>query len=375
MVCLDHHKFDSTVSRSLPVLLLIPLLLVYNESTSGAEGVSTEQLTLDGTLINQTDDPNISENISGIAEKGGILVLGADEGADILVFKKTDTLKYSETEDVCIPLDGKECGTKRKGAEIDIEGIAWGKEYLYVIGSHSRARKTVKSDKTVEENKKRLESLKIEPTREQLFRLKLDGEGAVAEGSKIEKISLRNLIANHQILSLFQAIPSKENGIDIEGLAVKESEGKDQLYLGFRGPVLRGNHSIIMVLDFKDDKFKENRIKDNPKVHFVNLGGRGIRGMTEVGSGGFILLAGPVGDDPQMGDNKSHYQLFFWNGEEDDVSGVARKPLCNVPVPVGVKAEGIELLNKNKTATEDYSFVVVYDGAKKGGATLFTCKP
>ena len=373
MTYLDHHKFGSAVSRCFLAILLIPLTLVCTQSISKADSKLIKDITLEGDLIKQDKKPNIRDNISGISIKGDILVVGSDEGADILVFKKEDDLKYNEAEHVCIPLDGKSCGKERKGTEIDIEGMAWGKKYLYVIGSHSRARKRVKSDKSASENRNRLETVKIEPTREQLFRLKLDKEGKIVEGSKIKKISLRNLFANHRILSLFQPIPSKENGIDIEGLAVKKVDGEDRLYLGFRGPVLRGNYAMIMILEFEEGKFKAKKIKDNLKIHYVNLGGRGIRGITEVKSGGFILLSGPV-SDAKMDDEKTRYKLYFWNGEDDDVSGVARKPLCPVPVRKGAKAEGIELLNKGKANTDEYQFVVVYDGAKKGGATFFTCK-
>ncbi len=246
-----HHTFGCTLTRYLSALLPVLFLFVYPGSIHGAEVKSAEHLALEGELINQKEKPNISYNISGVGMKGDVLVVGADEGADILVFKKTTVLQYNEASHVCISLDGKDCGSVRKGAEIDIEGIAWSKKYLYVIGSHSRARKGVKANKSLEENKKRLETLKIEPTREQLFRLELDEEGAIVEGAKIEKISLRNLFANHRVLSPFQSIPSKENGIDIEGLAVKEVDGEDTLYLGFRGPVLRGNHAMIMVLEFK----------------------------------------------------------------------------------------------------------------------------
>ena len=377
MICLKHHTFYRILSRCLPLLLLVPLLMISSGPLQGAEVQSTERLTLNGKLIEKSKKPDISRNISGVAAKGGILVVGADEGGDILVFKKKDELKYSEAAHVCIPLDGKKCGDARKGAEIDIEDIAWGNKYLYVVGSHSIARKKVKSKKSPEENRQRLETIKIEPTRDQLFRIELDKDGKVAEGTKIQQINLRKLLNNHRVLSLFTPIPSKENGIDIEGLAVKEVDGHDQLYIGFRGPVLRGNHALVMVLEFKGGKFKESNIKQDAehlKVHYLNLGGRGVRGMTELESGGFLLLTGPVGD-ALLGDGKSRYQVVFWNGKEDDLSGVARKSLCNVPAPDGSKAEGIELLNKNKTATEVYRFVVVYDGAKKGGATVFTCKP
>ena len=383
MICLEYRKLRRIFSRCLSIVFLVPLLMVYSGPVQGAEVQNTERLTLKGTLIGKSNKPNISRNISGLAVRRSILVVGPDEGGDILVFKEMEELKYSEAAHVCISLDGKKCGAERKGAEIDIEGIAWGDKYLYVIGSHSIARKKVKSKKSAEENRKRLETIKIEPTRDQLFRIELDKDGKVAEGTKIEQISLRELLNSHRVLSLFTPIPSKENGIDIEGLAVKIVDGHDQLYIGFRGPVLRGNHALVMVLEFEDGQFKESNIKqdvEHPKVYYLNLGGRGIRGMTELESGGFFVLAGPV-SDALLGDDTSRYQVFFWNGKEDDLSGVARKSLCDVSapdgsknVPDGIKAEGIELLNKDKTDNEVYRFVVVYDGAKKGGATVFTCE-
>ena len=51
------------------------------------------------------------------------------------------------------------------------------------------------------------------------------------------------------MLQRFTQIPSKENGVDIEAIAVKGKDG-DKLHLGFRGPVLRDNLVPIMVLDF-----------------------------------------------------------------------------------------------------------------------------
>jgi len=368
----NRYALGRTSAVSLPATLGFALLVVFNPSIEAAKVQSQEPLNLEGGLINQADEPDIRNNISAIAIKGQILVVGADEGADVLVFKRSGAFDYGETAHLCIPLDGANCGDERKGEEIDIEGLAWGKKYLYVIGSHSRARKSVKEDKSRKENRERLEALKIEPTREQLFRLELDERGALVEGSEIKRISLRNLFFNHRILSLFQNISSKENGIDIEGLAVKEVDGEDRLYVGFRGPVLRGNHALVLVLEFKGGKFKESKLKH--ELRYVNLGGRGVRGMTELNAGGFLLLGGPVGDS-EIGAEQSRYQVFLWDGEEDDVLGVSRKPLCDVPVPKGGKAEGIELLNKDRSATEEYRFAVVYDSAPKGRATVLSCRP
>ncbi len=43
-------------------------------------------------------------------------------------------------------------------------------------------------------------------------------------------------------------IPGKDNGFDIEGLAVRE----DRLLLGLRGPVLRG-HAFVLELSLEQD--------------------------------------------------------------------------------------------------------------------------
>ncbi len=73
-------------------------------------------------------------NVSGIAEKDGLLVIGSDEGSSIQVFKKTGPHTYEATASGPIQLDAQ-------SAEVDIEGIAWGDSHDYVVGSHSLARK------------------------------------------------------------------------------------------------------------------------------------------------------------------------------------------------------------------------------------------
>lgn len=360
----------------LSLVLLAPLLMSHNGAMALSDGNGGQKITLEGELIEQVpaDDErqsNIRDNISAVAVKGKLLVVGADEGADVLVFHATDDpLRYKEAAH-CIALDGEDCGAERKGAEVDIEGIAWGEKHLYVVGSHSRARKKAKPDKTPEKNRERLETVKIEPSREQVFRLRLDTHGKLRNK---KRISLRNSFANHPILSLFQPIPSKENGLDIEGLAVGKVNGEEALYLGFRGPVLRGNHAMVMVLEFEEGKFKETAIRDEPTIRFLNLGGRGIRGIAEAGSEGFLLLAGPVGDTV-TDDPATRYAVYLWDGREDDFAASPRAPLCYVPEPEDAKAEGIELLNSDRAASDAYRLLIVYDGAERGRPTVFECKP
>src|SRR5262249_11031747 len=142
-----------------------------------------------------------------------------------------------------------------------------------------------------------------------------------------EKMSLAKAIKKNEILKPFRKIPSKENGIDIEGLAVS---GK-WLYAGFRSPVLRGN--LVPVLRFH---FGE---ESDTEIFFVQLGGRGIRGLCATSSG-FLILAGPPAEGP------GSYQIYEWDGH-DCLPGKDRpekigqcRPLGDLPKNEG-KPEGV----------------------------------
>src|SRR5262249_20245462 len=143
---------------------------------------------------------------------------------------------------------------------------------------------------------------------------------------------------------------------DIEGITIADGH----VFAGFRGPVLRENHTPIM-------KFTFAKPIVTTELLFVNLGGLGIRDMTRA-RGGFLILAGPVGDGPGA------YQLCFWNGRDclpgDRPVGTAGRIvlLCNVPTPDDAKAEGLALLKETDFA---YELLIVYDGLKDGGATRF----
>ena len=313
------------------------------------------------------------QNISGIVFTERFLLIAADEGVTALVLKR----KASNTFDYTGELDGI-IGLKKNAGEIDIEGIARGEKYFYLIGSHSRKRLKVKNephdDETVQDNVNRLSQTAIEPSREWLFRIKLKDDGTFDKNKKksIKSMSLRDFILNHPVLGSFQVIASKENGIDIEGIA---ADGDDKLYIGFRGPRLRGNYVPVMVLQpkvGKEDDFKEKfREKDAAlELRYVNLDGLGIRGMAAVEKG-FLILGGPVGDEPLP------YHVFFWDGEntvpgknQRDAKQKHIKTLCKIPVPANAKAEGITLL---KEAQGSFLFMIIYDGVEHGGAEIFSC--
>lgn len=217
------------------------------------------------------------------------MALATDEGTAIQVLPRRKN-QFIALPDNRITLSS---GTE----ELDIEGLAWQAPYLYAIGSHAKKRKKIKPKAANQKNLKRLTPIYNEPARNQLFRIQLDHQLKVRQ---IESLSLMPIITSFPLLKPFTALPGKENGIDIEGIAVR---GK-QLYIGFRGPVLRGNFVPILKLTFSDQKFGIHA----PKLKLVNLEGLGIRDMIAFEET-LYLLSGPINDLPDV------YHIHAWNGK------------------------------------------------------------
>jgi hypothetical protein len=163
-------------------------------------------------------------------------------------------------------------------------------------------------------------------------------------------------------LGPFSAVPDKENGIDIEGLAALN----DDLYVGFRGPVLRQNYVPVL----KISQTFAGASVGKSDILFVNLGGRGIRDLAPADKGLFIL-AGPNGDEHQT------FAIYHWDGESevggDGKKGKEPELLCN-PGLHGYddrksKPEGIALLD---STADNYRFLLVFDGKRPLRAEMRT---
>ncbi|MBC8082301.1 MAG: DUF3616 domain-containing protein [Hymenobacter sp.] len=205
--------------------------------------------------------------------------------------------------------------------EIDIEGLAEGGHYLWVIGSHSRKRKQPKpADEDVAKQIARLAEVQEEPSRYLLARIPLllnpttgDYElhreaphptepahtlrAAQLHGSDTTN-ELLELLALDPHLKPFMQIPGKDNGFDIEGLAVAPD---GRLFVGLRGPVLRG-WALVLELLPREDKHGRLRLSELSgaaekfyKKHFLDLGGMGLRELRQRGPD-LLLLAGPTMD-------------------------------------------------------------------------------
>lgn len=258
-------------------------------------------------------------DLSGVVVTGAHLALGADEGRDVYVFKRGDDFgRWSRPKRVRLA---------KQDQEADIEALTFGDGHLYVIGSHSARRRALKPVLSARRNRERLLKIDMQPSRNCLYRLSFDDvSGKIG---KPDVIDLSKRLNKDPLLGRFVGIPSKENGIDIEGIAWRNG----LLYVGFRGPVLRGN--LVPVMRFSFDRPKHYQLA------FVRLAGQGIRDMAAL-SDGFLLLSGPVNDAP------GPFRLWWWDGRDQipgkDVDIHPAVPLGAVTTPGGAKAEGLALL-------------------------------
>ena len=272
-------------------------------------------------------------DLSGAVVVGDYLVLGADEGHQLQILVR-------DRGDESWHLHQKVALAKRD-QETDIEAIAYGDGYLYVIGSHSYRRKRLKPELPARKNIERLREIEQDSSRNRLYRLPFDcAKGVVG---KVERIDLTKRLSKDPVLKHFFGIPSKENGIDIEGMTFRDQ----RLYLGFRGPVLRENYVPLMLLEFERPK--------HYALSFVCLDGQGIRDMVAL-ERGLLILSGPVNDAP------GPFCLWWWDGV-DQIPGTDRSVqaavlLGAVSTSGGAKAEGLALLSERDGAAE---VLLLYD--------------
>ncbi|MEV0588726.1 DUF3616 domain-containing protein [Nonomuraea sp. NPDC050310] len=174
--------------------------------------------------------------------------------------------------------------------EADIEGLARQDGHLWAVGSHSLKRRRVKT-KNPDKGVRRLATVVREENRFILVRLPLDPEtNAPAKGAILSGRgeNLADRLHDDPHLAPFLALPGKDNGLDIEGLAV---DG-DRVYVGLRGPVLRGWAVVLEVRPVADGP--RLRLREPYRKHFLDLEGLGVRDICPLGDGDLLLLTGPT---------------------------------------------------------------------------------
>ena len=217
------------------------LLLILPAAGGVAAGLSP------GQPVKVTGELFADRDISAIEQVGESLYVAADEGRDLQRLSGSPGPGYRLQGSYALK-DGKSLDRPSKGDEFDVEAMAFdGERHLYVIGSHSAKRPLLETGAKASrrENLARLETIHPEKARRVLLRLTLDQEGNPQ--GRAETTSLWKSITRSPILKPFSKLPSKENGIDIEGLAFADG----RLYVGFRGPVLRDNWVPVLVGTFE----------------------------------------------------------------------------------------------------------------------------
>lgn len=147
-------------------------------------------------------------------------------------------------------------------------------------------------------------------------------------------------------------IPGKDNGFDIEGLALLG----DRLFVGLRGPVLRGWAMLLEIQPELDEpgvlKLKKLAGKQRYRKHFLNLNGLGIRDLCPWGDQ-LLILAGPTMD------LSGSVRLFQLPQAALTASETLLEPTLVAEMPYGEgcdRPEGITLLTDHPD-----QLLVVYD--------------
>jgi hypothetical protein len=200
--------------------------------------------------------------------------------------------------------------------EIDIEGLDYDEteHYLWLVGSHSWKRKNTQEDESAATNIKRLAKLVNEQNRYILARIPLingqlhqeynfeDSQISSLHAAKLELTKTGNLLTealkedSHLGIFVSSTVPGKDNGFDIEGIAVKQGK----VFLGLRGPVIRG-WAIILEINLGSSTPDTLNLKPIDEAgnlyqkHFVYLNGLGVRDLCFDGAD-LLILAGATMD-------------------------------------------------------------------------------
>ena len=253
----------------------------------------------------------VKTNLSGAAFTGDWLWVIGDEACGVDRLRRlppagTEGLRFGEVHD--FPLAELLDLPGAAEEEADLEGMAVADGWLWVVGSHSLKRKNARGDGDHADNAKRLAKLTLDRNRrllaclpieadEQgrpgLVRLAKDGRQALRLKGDAQANLLTRALADDPHFGPFLDIPGKDNGFDIEGLAVDGN----RLLLGLRGPVLRGWSALLEVaVEARGDQLRLVPLDDSGillRKHFLQLEGLGIRDLHFSGDDLYIL-AGPT---------------------------------------------------------------------------------
>ena len=324
--------------------------------------------------FNSNSDDLLGELSSAALTPDGSLWVGSDEFLTIERLSPVEPYIFGEHQSFAV---GDFVELFNQEDEIDIEGMDYSHDYLWLTGSHSTKRKKPKGKKT-EKDLERLATIKTDVNRYLLARIPVfegelfkscsqpDNPEVKLTAGCLQKTENSNILIDalkediHLGPFLSFPLPSKENGFDIEGLAIH----KDRVFLGFRGPVLRG-WAILIEIEVEEKEPGVLTLKEIGEAgalyrkHFVYLNGLGVRELCFKGED-LIILAGPTMDV------EGEMRVFLLKDalalSENSISGQESgklEVLFDLPFTIGSDhAEGLILF---PCLGESDSLLVVYD--------------
>jgi hypothetical protein len=235
------------------------------------------------------------------------------------------------------------CAGVKKFSDLDGEGVAYGDQQFYVVGSHGCSRNS---------NNFRLSSFV-------LARVSMAGAGETVKSVELSYRLSDVLVAATQVGDRFgKPLDTVGNGLNIEGLAI--SGGK--LWVGLRAPVDDGKAYLIGAPIRELFAPGDSKWIGVPDVRVLPLSaGRGIRDLASLSMDRLLLLSGPA--QHQDIDYRLH-MVDLKTSAPPILIGV----LENVP---GGKAEVVAVLGESPEILE---FVVMFDSVKNGGGLIYRVK-
>lgn len=332
----------------------------------------TVTLTFDRALDDARGRKELRDGLSTVLQIGPTLWLANDESASIERLtlagsKACGHMQFNLQDLLDLPEEGKD----GQAPEIDIEGMDLAAGHLWLVGSHSLKRCKPGDEDSPEEAIQQLARTQAEANRFVLARIPMQEQDGLpvlvrkdkprraqrlrsgGEGNALTRFAKKDKHLRH-----FVGLPGKENGFDIEGLAVLG----ERVFLGLRGPVLGGWAMVLELRPVGEGKWLElapvDGGKERVRKHFLDLQGLGIRDLCLQGED-LLVLAGPTMD------LDGPVRVLRWRGAGhcDGPCVLGRDSLEHVlEVPYGERcdhAEGIALFD---TGSGKPSLLVVYDG-------------
>lgn len=313
----------------------------------------------------------LPEDLSAVVRVGEDLWIASDEETSVekLSLQSDGSFgnhtTYSLEQFFSLPV-----ATTEDDCEVDIEGLDVHQGYLWLVGSHSLKRKKTKAEATEAQNIESLQTILREGNRYLLARIPLENGNLYSEFNGRHAATLSASRTSSDLVTAMKSdphfepsisVPSKENGLDIEGLAVFEN----RVFLGLRGPVLRGI-AVILELNVGDASGTSGQLHlEQPAgtsrlyyKHFVDLDGLGVRDLCFQGND-LLILAGPT--------MEADGELWVYRWENPLASGKDSfskpKRLFQIPHQPGKdRAEGI---CRFPIGTQEEGLLVIYDSPSK----------